>query len=169
MFGKRVFDSIYVHISSVFMLESSYQDYVSKVHSILPEEVKRRINVYKIALDGSFVSGLNYLDFFSEPFPKLQESWLVELSSETFNYRTYKDSHIPILHRKELLLPPDHPDQTKFKAITKSAESIGLFQEIGYENQWRELIHEMGYELQGNGFYLLEMIRERMHPKQWKI
>ena len=35
----------------------------------------------------------------------------------------------PILHRKELLLPPDDPRLPKFRALTAAAEEHGLFRE----------------------------------------
>ena len=110
----------------------------------------------KLPLDASFVVGLNYKNFFSDPFPKLHESWHVEMPSGRFGYRTFKESqNRPILHRKELLLHPDHPDQLEFQKITEEAENIGLFADpskIGYESQWDSLVEESGYVLESNHF-----------------
>ncbi|MDD5391703.1 MAG: DNA phosphorothioation-associated putative methyltransferase [Thiothrix sp.] len=56
----------------------------------------------------------------------------------------------PILHRKELLLPPDHPDIPKFAALTKQLEDAGLFKDsrkIGYKKQWEERLRNAGYKV----------------------
>jgi hypothetical protein len=97
---------------------------------------------------------LHYPGFFDEPFPRLQESWLVDLSTEQTRYRTYAESrNPPILHRKELLLPLDHPRRAEYSALTDAAESIGLFDDstrIGFQEQWHQLVREKGYQVVGH-------------------
>ncbi|NEX18457.1 MAG: hypothetical protein C1943_18105 [Halochromatium sp.] len=69
-------------------------------------------------------------------------------------YRTYADSlNPPILHRKELLLPAEHPRLEEYRALTEAAESIGLFEEttrIGYRRQWLERVRAAGYRIEGH-------------------
>uniref|UniRef100_UPI0025F6B75F DNA phosphorothioation-associated putative methyltransferase n=1 Tax=Thiocapsa sp. TaxID=2024551 RepID=UPI0025F6B75F len=69
-------------------------------------------------------------------------------------YRTYEDSlNPPILHRKELLLPGDHPGRADYVALTEQAEAIGLFDDpkrIGYRRQWEALVADAGYRIEGH-------------------
>ena len=47
----------------------------------------------------------------------------------------------PILHRKELLLPSDHPQVPTFAALTQQLESLSFFQDarrIGLLREWQE-------------------------------
>jgi DNA phosphorothioation-associated putative methyltransferase len=58
-----------------------------------------------------------------------------------------------ILHRKELLLPPDDPRLPAFRALTAAAEEHGLFDEpnkIGTRKAWEARIVEAGLVLRGH-------------------
>ncbi|WP_242632746.1 DNA phosphorothioation-associated putative methyltransferase [Thiothrix fructosivorans] len=71
-------------------------------------------------------------------------------SSKTISKNYTTTSNPPILHRKELLLPPDHPDIPKFAALTKQLEDAGLFKDsrkIGYKKQWEERLRNAGYKV----------------------
>lgn len=78
----------------------------------------------------------------------------VDPEAGTATLRTYADSlNPPILHRKELLLPADHPRRAEYAALTEACEAIGLFDEptrIGYRRQWLDLVREKGYRLAGH-------------------
>lgn len=81
-------------------------------------------NLIRIEANGSHFALLHYPDFLDEPFPALSESWLVDLANGTVSHRSYADSlNPPILHRKELLLPADHPRRAEYAALTAAAES----------------------------------------------
>ena len=71
-------------------------------------------------------------------------------------FRDYSQSlNPPILHRKELLISPDHSDHPRFAALTRTAESLGLFDNptrIGFRASWLELVRSKGYDLQGHEF-----------------
>ncbi|WXG55026.1 MAG: DNA phosphorothioation-associated putative methyltransferase [Candidatus Sedimenticola sp. (ex Thyasira tokunagai)] len=103
---------------------------------------------------GQSIAFLNYPEFVDDPFPSLYESWLVDLDCSSVSYRTYADSlNPPILHRKELLLPLDDPRRKQYEELTRTAESVGLFDDpkrIGYRRQWFFLINEKGYRLEGH-------------------
>ncbi len=119
-------------------------------------QVKRhdQFNLVRIDDTGQSIALLNYPEFVDDPFPSLQESWLVDLNCSTVSYRTYADSlNPPILHRKELLLQPDDPCREAYAELTRTAESIGLFDDpkrIGYQRQWLALIREKGYRIEGH-------------------
>ena len=84
----------------------------------------------------------------------MRESWYVDLATSRVSYRTYQDSLTPpILHRKELMLPREHPRWAEFKSLTKTAEELGLFQEptrIGFREHWLRLVREKGYQIAGH-------------------
>ncbi|MGT2457680.1 DNA phosphorothioation-associated putative methyltransferase [Cupriavidus basilensis] len=111
----------------------------------------------KVNLKTARISLLRYDDFFYAPFPMLSEAWtLPEPGEGTVAYRSYLDSlNPPILHRKELLLPPSHPMRQKFEDTTRQAEALGLFDEtatIGFRENWLRLVAEKGYEIVGADF-----------------
>lgn len=99
---------------------------------------------------------MQYLDFDDDPFPTLNGSWVVDPQKKSVTFRSYANSlNPPILHRKELLVPQDHPLQQSWSAITKTAEDIGLFSTssvIGFRENWKQLIEQKGFFLQGTSF-----------------
>ena len=84
----------------------------------------------------------------------LDQSWKVDLETGHCHYRAYSESNNPpILHRKELLLPANHPDFQMFSSLTKEAEDIGLFDDpsrIGFLQNWDSLLRFKGYEISGH-------------------
>ncbi|MFP4351178.1 MAG: DNA phosphorothioation-associated putative methyltransferase, partial [Desulfococcaceae bacterium] len=53
----------------------------------------------------------------------------------------------PILHRKETLLPPNHPRVPEYTALTRAEEAEGLYQNpkiIGFKRNWETLLAEKG-------------------------
>jgi DNA phosphorothioation-associated putative methyltransferase len=113
-----------------------------------------RYNVARFDNLHNRVALLNYPSFFEDAFPALQESWHVDLAAGRVRYRGYRDSlNQPILHRKELMLPEDHPRRAEFQALTEAAEAIGLFEDttrIGFREQWLRLVREKGYQIVGH-------------------
>jgi hypothetical protein len=83
-----------------------------------------------------------YENFFNNPFPTLQRSCVVDVVSGRVKQRYYDVSkNPPILHRKELLLPSDHPEVPRFAALTQQLETLGLFRDsrrIGFAQQWQK-------------------------------
>jgi hypothetical protein len=85
-------------------------------------------NVIRLDSAGGSVALLDYPRFFEEAFPVLARSWKVEPEAGRCTLRSYRESlNPPILHRKELLLPPTHPQISVFSELTQEAERIGLF------------------------------------------
>lgn len=107
--GKTVAQHMYRHVSLTDSLEPELRDLVKTASEIAQSQHAVTFNVIKIAHDRNGVSLLDYPGFFDEAFPALRRYWKVDLAKLTVRYRTYEESlNPPILHRKELLLPPDH-------------------------------------------------------------
>ncbi len=155
--GKVIGRKTYLHVAA--LTASADEPYAGWERSVAAAEqatgVTRgtQFNVVRLDADGE-VALLNYADFFDDPFPMLGESWRFDPATGEVGYRTYVDSlNPPILHRKELLLPADHPRHAEYAALTAAAESIGLFDDttrIGYQRQWQALVRERGYRIDGH-------------------
>lgn len=164
--GKLVVDELYLHRDSVEQVSEKYRGVIELAFSKAPEVASERTTVVKLNVKTWRVSLLSYPDFFEDPFPALHESWIVERDDASqVRYRSYVDSlNPPILHRKELLLSPDHPSRTVFSEITKQAEDLGLFEDtaaIGFRINWQRCIAEKGYRLDGERFLPLGNVDEQ--------
>jgi DNA phosphorothioation-associated putative methyltransferase len=97
------------------------------------------------------VAFLSYPDFFSESYPALKRSTLVDLSKLSAKETNYSDSeNPPILHRKELMVVKSDPHHALFSKITAEGERAGLYQnpfKIGFQQTWLRLIKQKGYYL----------------------
>ncbi len=154
MLGKIVFNNCYWHISLTKKQPVSIQEAIKLAENISGISEGEHYNIVKYSLVNDKISLLNYPDFFNEPFPVLEYSWKILLTTERIDKRTYKNSlNPPILHRKELFLSADHPRQDEYKSLTASAEDLGLFKnktKIGYQRAWNDLISSIGYQLDGH-------------------
>ncbi|MGD9656553.1 MAG: DNA phosphorothioation-associated putative methyltransferase [Methylocystis sp.] len=101
------------------------------------------------------ISLLLYESFDDAPFPALLASTKVDLSSGEVTSTDYRNrANPPILHRKELLLPPDDPRLPTFRALTAAAEEHSLFKDpkgIGTRKAWEARIAGAGLALRGHG------------------
>ncbi len=149
--GKQVAGKRYVHVSVLPLLSTDDQERVSNAlrHSGLTPD--REFNVVRVSDDGEEVALLAYTRFLEDPFPALSASWRFHTTTNSVRFRDYSQSlNPPILHRKELLLAPDHPEYERFAALTRVSESLGLFDDpirIGFRSSWFELIQSKGYQL----------------------
>jgi DNA phosphorothioation-associated putative methyltransferase len=152
--GKTVAQHTYFHVSLTDSLESELRDLVKTASQIAQSQHAVTFNVIKIAHDRNGVSLLDYPGFFDEAFPTLRRYWTVDLERLTFRHRTYEESlNPPILHRKEFLLPPDHPERKLYTELTAAAEQIGLFDDpnrIGFKQAWEALLVQRGYKVVGH-------------------
>jgi DNA phosphorothioation-associated putative methyltransferase len=144
--GKRVGSAIYVHRDALPLLGDE-AEIVGKAESLAPP---CDWNVAKI--EKTSVSLLAY-ESFDTDFPALLTSAKVDIASGAVVETDYrKRANPPILHRKELLLPPDDPRLPKFRALTSTAEEYGLFEEpnkIGTRGAWNTKIAAAGLVLRG--------------------
>jgi DNA phosphorothioation-associated putative methyltransferase len=153
--GKSIGRSAYLHVDTLEALEPPQRDAWERAvaQAEAAAGLNRGTHFNVIRLDsGEQVGLLNYPDFFDDPFPSLSESWRFDSATGNLGHRIYADSlNPPILHRKELLLPQDHPRRPEYEALTAAAEAIGLFDEptrIGYRRQWESLVLEKGYRIE---------------------
>jgi len=151
---KVVGSRTYVHVDALPLLDAERTARVAAAERLARVKRHEHFNLVRIDDVGPCIALLNYPEFADNPFPSLRESWLVDLERSTVSYRTYEDSlNPPILHRKELLLPPDDPRREAHAELTRMAESIGLFEDpkrIGYRRQWLQLVQEKGYRIVGH-------------------
>ena len=152
--GKLIGTTRYVHVSCLEHLDTEVSALVTNAETIASIRAEEHYNVVKLSLDDNQVSFLHYPHFFEIAFPELRESWTIDLITGTSNHRNYISSlNPPILHRKELLLLPDHPLRSEFEVLTSVAEAIGLFDNpvrIGFKQQWESLLAERGYKIVGH-------------------
>ncbi len=151
---KAVAGYYYVHADAFAFLSSELLEKLVAAERLAQIERIQRFNVARFEQSTGRVSLLNYPNFFEDAFPALYEGWHVDVPSGRVSYRTYRDSlSPPVLHRKELMLPGDHPRRAEFQALTQAAETIGLFRDprrIGFRDQWLRLVHENGYQIVGH-------------------
>ena len=156
--GKTIGRRTWLHVDALATLQTSnapdWAGRIAAAEQAAGVERGAGFNVVRLDADSGELALLHYADFFDDPFPALRESWRFEPSTGAVGYRTYADSlNPPILHRKELLLPADHPRREEYQALTEAAESIGLFEDttrIGYRRQWLELVRAKGYRIEGH-------------------
>lgn len=150
--GKLTPNALYIHesalpaLSAVLRLyEGCARGYIGRLESA---------NIVKLHRDEPKISYLSYPTFETDAHPRLASSMTVHL--QTFRVKTQEfreRRNRPILHRKELLVAPDHPLHAKFARLTRIEESKGLFEDgsrIGLEDGWNEALSEKGYFLKGH-------------------
>lgn len=151
---KVVASRYYTHVDSIDSLEPSLRQLAQEAIDLVGRSPGRDFNVVRVDERDQSVALLDYPTFDSEACPRLQRSWKVTLRKAAVSFRTYSESlNPPILHRKELLLAIDDPRRTEWSALTQQLESLGVFDDpvkIGFQNQWRRLLTERGFQLSGN-------------------
>ena len=155
--GKRVFDDLYLHVSAIETLRDEiHQALIIAAFKCVPVEKASAINVVKLNLRSGKISLLEYEPFEESAFPTLLGGWVIEPSSDTPTYRTYRTSlNPPVLHRKELLVAPNYPGREEWRRLTAEAEELGLFDDtrtIGFRKNWLQLIEGKGFSLTSIGF-----------------
>jgi DNA phosphorothioation-associated putative methyltransferase len=154
-FGKKLPDAVYVYwIEAV--LPEPLRSLVVPLRQRL--QLDDAFNVIKFSTDFA-VSFLEYRDFFTDPHPSLAKAVRVNLAAGKVKELQYDiRSNPPILHRKETLLPPDHPDRPRFAALTQQEEDAGLFDDtrtIGFKTNWQSLLQEKGLGYEGHSLVRL--------------
>ena len=155
--GKTIGRRTYLHVDALAEAGADTQELMRRLAAAEQAaglERGTQFNVVRLDQDSGEVGLLQYAHFFDDPFPALCESWRFDPHSGAVAHRTYGDSlNPPILHRKELLLPADHPRRDDYAALTAAAEEIGLFEDtrrIGYRRQWLALVQAKGYRIDGH-------------------
>src|SRR5262249_55870886 len=110
-------------------------------------------NVIKLHRSQRKISYLFYPDFERDPHPAIQASLRVDLRTFEIRFSEFRGStNPPILHRKEILLGPDHPLRQKFARLTAQEEKADLLgvPGIGRRDTWNRLLEEEGWRLAGH-------------------
>ncbi len=154
LIGKRVGNSIYVHISTLNDLSISLQACIADAKEIAAP-LAFAPNVFRVDEKKKQVSLLFYSNFDVDPFPRLVESIFVDLSLDRAKRRSYRLSeNPPILHRKELLLSKKHPSYLELAALTAKLEDLGLFDKphvIGHSIEWNARLTKAGIFVNNDG------------------
>ena len=145
--GKTVARKQYVHINSLKEVPEPHKTLISNAIASHPD-LANCFNVIKFDETYRTTSLLSYPTLGDAAFPELAESWVLS-SDGKMKYRDYRQSlNPPILHRKELLLPSNHPGVADAIRLTSELEEIGAFDDttrIGYRKQWNLLLRSLGF------------------------
>lgn len=148
--GKVLPDSVYLHKDAFTALPAVLSKFVRVVASAL-KVADDQWNIVKLSRQDFRLSLLHYPDFYSDPYPTLQQSVTVDLRKLQHRVTRYDEhDNPPILHRKELFILPEHPEYENFCMITQEGEAAGLYDNprmIGFKGSWQRLIAKHGYEL----------------------
>jgi hypothetical protein len=160
LLGKQVKGKRYFHVAALEEMDPHLRERIRLVAARAGLTPEADFNVVKLDEAGNRVSLLYYEHFFDNPFPALQRSCVIDLVSGRSKHLRYDLSdNPPILHRKELLLPTDHPQTPLFAAFTRQLEVAGLFRDarrIGFAREWRERLQSAGYEVREHQLALLD-------------
>ena len=151
--GKHVGNFVYLHVDAATELPAILTEVLTSV-SRMARASDIEYNVVKFGKLFPSISLLNYPTFFDEAFPKLQSSTSLDVAAGTLSIRDFasRDSQ-PILHRKELLLSPNHPEFERFADLTAHAEVAGLFDnpsQIGTSRNWDNLLKSKELQVVGH-------------------
>ncbi|MDI1277449.1 DNA phosphorothioation-associated putative methyltransferase [Methylobacter sp.] len=151
MFGKKVLNNVYWHSSLTTSQNDDVQQHIVEAEDLAGLQAGTDYNVVKYDVKDDALSLLWYPNFFNDPFPALERSYRINLSTKRVEKRSYQASlNPPILHRKELFLSQDNPHIPQFRELTATAEQLGLFENpihIGFKQAWENLIAEKGFQL----------------------
>ncbi len=152
-FGKKVGPFVYLHIDGLSELTGAINSLI-KLATELAQQQSIEFNIVKIGARTISLSLLNYPGFWRQAFPVLSQSAKLNLDTHQFEITNFESrKNRPLLHRKELLLPPEHSHFEKFAALTAQAEEFGLFKEpksIGLENGWRRMLKKSDVKIVGH-------------------
>ena len=150
--GKLTPTALYVHESAIAALSPTLRLYEGCAHGYLGRV--EGANVVKLHRNEPKISYLTYPSFQELPHPELAFSVTVHLQTFRLKRRSYISSrNRPILHRKELLVSPDHPRHEMWARLTRIEETKGLFENtdrIGLKNGWNEVLSQKGLYLKGH-------------------
>jgi DNA phosphorothioation-associated putative methyltransferase len=144
--GKRVGSSLYVHKDALPLLDDLVSSRIKAADELAgsPDWSVAKIEKHSVSL--------LFYETFDEDFPALLASAKIVFSTQAVTRTDYRGrANPPILHRKELLLPPNDPRLPRFRALTAAAEEHGLFanpNRIGTRAAWNALIAQAGLTLQ---------------------
>lgn len=146
--GKLVRGALYVHRDAIDVLPAAERARI--VHTVEAAPLARW-NVVRI--ERTAVCLLEYDDFEERAFPRLLSSTKVDAAREEIVVRDFRASLNPlILHRKELMVRPEHPRRAEWISLTEKLERLGLFSDstrIGRLRHWNGLLAAVNLDPEG--------------------
>lgn len=138
--GKTIGGYMYAHKSALPLISKEQKHLLKQCEFLIPNF--KFWNVVKFNLkDNNKLSFLRYESFEELEFPTLIESCQVDLMLKTAKIRNHSATNPPVLHRKELLMHPDHPELEKFQSLTTELQRLGAFKNIvklGTKLRWQD-------------------------------
>lgn len=150
--GKVVGGAMYVHKSAFHLLNNYRLDIISQADQL--NHIHCKWNVVKF--DSKFkkrLSFLDYQDFDEFEFPTLDQSYQIDLDDLTFKSRQHSNTNPPLLHRKELLIDPNHYNFRKFYEFTKVLEKLGAFENVnklGTKLRWEAELSRLSISIKNH-------------------
>ena len=148
--GKQVGVHLYAHKSNIRHLPENIRALVAKALLVAGEF---EYDLIKVANDRAHVCLLRYPTFDTHAHPELKYSIKVLLPSRQYCMTDYSNSaNPPILHRKDLLVPPEYPLHAVFSRLTGMEEKYGLLNrgDIGTSKQWKALLTAKNLTIKGH-------------------
>ena len=142
--GKKLPDSLYVHLSALDELDLSLRLY----EGCASRTVGRMdgATIIKFHIDKPRISYLFYPDFDKVAHPILHTSVRIDLRDLHVKFTDYeKSKNPPVLHRKETFVAQSYPLYEQFAKLTKQEEEAGLLEHannIGTRDGWVERLKE---------------------------
>jgi DNA phosphorothioation-associated putative methyltransferase len=158
--GKRVGDHVYMHVLLVAEQDEPVRR-LAEIATGIAEAETAAWSVVRIARSRPEIALLDYPDFFTEAFPTLRASRIVDLVRERATVREFSGhANPPILHRKELLLPSAHPARNAFAALTNDLEDYGAFDQpanlIGRKVYWQQALASLGLRIRDHSVSVVD-------------
>ncbi len=156
--GKVVGGAAYFHQSALHLINIDHLDAIQKAKRL--NHHNSNWNVVKFDKNNNQkLSFLDYQDFDEFEFPCLKHSYQIDLDSLTFKSRKHSTANPPVLHRKELLIDPNHPNFKKFTDLTRTLEKFGAFENItklGTKLRWEDELSRLFISTKDHKAYLIE-------------
>ncbi len=153
--GKLLPTALYIHISALNEIDPKLRLYEGCASRNIGGT--EDANIIKFHTNKPCISYLYYPNFETIAHPALQWSMLIDLRDLSVKFRDYSEQeNLPILHRKETFLSPNHPLYNKFAKLTKSEVKAGLFDEtktIGNQQGWERRLAECGVQIKNHRVY----------------
>ena len=151
--GKHIYPFSYYHEDLVDTVPEA-RDALLAIRARLRLASVTPFNVVKLDT-GHRISFLLY-EPFDAHFPALLAADSCDLAQRTVRTVNYTERvNPPVLHRKELLLPADHPLVPEATRLTERLEQQGAFAHastIGTRSAWRRRLTELGLAETGQPF-----------------
>lgn len=143
--GKHVYPFSYYHEELVDTVPGAPEALLAtRAHLQLANDLP--FNVVK--LDAEYRISFLLYEPFDVHFPALLAADSCDLARESVRRVDYAErTNPPVLHRKELLLPADHPLVPEATTLTRRLEQRGAFAHastIGTRSGWRRRLTELG-------------------------